>query len=286
MAKKNTSLIDELQSRATRALLSYALFRWESAITLALVLVLSVLIPDPFGGTVSFWRWWFWLILGTIAEALIVVTSIYDPKVRERVVGEMFRQRFNPKEINTPKHRNKIVKALEYREQMEFLLQHTRDGALRTHLEATVNDVSHWISNMFTLARRLDHYSRSDLLRQDKNAIPDEIKALKKRLSTETDARVKDQIQKTIERKHAQSEQLERLANTMDRAALQLDDTLSAMGTVYAQMQLIGAKDIDSGRAQRLREDIADQVYSLDDVVQAMDEVYSSSETSAFAEGA
>jgi hypothetical protein len=47
------------------------------------------------------------------------------------------------------------------------------------------------------------------------------------------------------------------------------------MGTVYAQMQLIGAKDIDSGRAQRLREDIVDEVSSLHDIVEAMDQVYS-----------
>jgi len=33
-------------------------------------------------------------------------------------------------------------------------------------------------------------------------------------------------------------------------------------------------KDIDSGRAQRLREDIAEEIKSLHDVVQAMDEVY------------
>jgi hypothetical protein len=66
----------------------------------------------------------------------------------------------------------------------------------------------------------------------------------------------------------------------MERAELQLDDTLSAMGTIYAQMQLIGAKDIDSGRAQRLRQDIADQVHSLHDIVQTMDEVYLSSGTS------
>jgi len=37
---------------------------------------------------------------------------------------------------------------------------------------------------------------------------------------------------------------------------------------------LIGVKDIDSGRAQRLRDDIAEEVKQLHDVVEAMDEVY------------
>jgi hypothetical protein len=286
MAKRPKSLHDELRERAARALLSYAIFRWESAVTVAITLILSILARDPFGGALSFWHWWFWVVLGVIAEVLIVVTSIYDPAVRERVVAAMFRDKFDPTEIATPAYRQKIVKALEYREQMEFLLQHTRDGALRTHLESTVNDISDWIANMFTLARRLDYYSRSAILRQDKDVIPRELEALGDRIKNETDPAVRAQLQRSIEQKRAQLEQLDRLDNTMERAALQLDDTLSAMGTVYAQVQLIDAKDIDSGRAQRLQQDIADQIQSLSDVRQAMDEVYLSSGASALVEGA
>ncbi|MBN1639834.1 MAG: hypothetical protein JXA09_01270 [Anaerolineae bacterium] len=285
-ARKAKSLQDQLRERAARALISFAVFRWESAVTLALSLILAFLVPDPFAGSLPLWRWWFWLVLGAGAEALIVVTSIYDPAVRERVVAQMFRQKFDPSEIATPAYREKVVRALEYREQMEYLLQRTRDGALRTHLEASVGDVSEWISNMFALASRLDHYSRSTVLQQDQSALPGQIAALEQRLAGEADARVRAQLQQSIAQKRAQLQQLERLDNTMDRAQLQLDDTLSAMGTVYAQMQLIDAKDIDSGRALRMREDIADQVNSLNDIAQAMDEVYLSSNASALVEGA
>jgi hypothetical protein len=280
MAKRTRqSLSDELRERAVRALISFAVFRWESAVTLAATLILSVLIPDPFRGVLPFWRWWFWIIIGTIAEALIVVTSIYDPQVRERVVGEMFREKFNPREIASAECRLKITRALEYREQMEVLLQRARDGALRTHLEATVSDVSDWISNMFSLAQRLDDYKSSTVLQQDLASVPAAIQDLQKRLQAEKQGQVRAQLEQTIKNKQAQLAQLQHLDSTMERAELQLDDTLSAMGTIYAQMQLIGAKDIDSGRAQRLREDIGDQIDSLHDIVQTMDEVYQSSET-------
>jgi hypothetical protein len=46
------------------------------------------------------------------------------------------------------------------------------------------------------------------------------------------------------------------------------------MGTVYSQIQLIGAKDVDSPRAQALRQSIAEEVAQLQDVIGAMDEVY------------
>jgi hypothetical protein len=279
------SLSDELRERAAKALIAHAVFRWESAVTLAVTLILTILFPDPFRGVLPFWQWWFWLILGVVAESLIVVTSVYDPEVRKRVVGDLFREKFNPQEVATHTYRQKLVKALEYREQMEFLLQRTRDGALRTHLEATIDDVSDWISNMFNLARRLDHYADSTILKRDQASIPQEIEGLDDRLSQETDAEVKAQLERTIRQKRDQLTQLERLDSTMERAELQLDDTLSAMGTIYAQIQLIGAKDIDGGRARRLQESIADEVHSLNDLVQAMDEVYLSSGTSALTGG-
>ena len=96
-----------MRARAAKALLSFAVFRWESAVTLAGMLLLAVFVPKP----LPFWQWWFWLILGFVAEVLIVVTSIYDPAVRERVVGEMFEQKFNLR-IKRTKQGMKVEKAL------------------------------------------------------------------------------------------------------------------------------------------------------------------------------
>ena len=274
-------LSDELRERAAKELLSYAIFRWESAITVALMLILATLAPNPF----PFWRWWFWLIMGAVAETGIIVSSLYDPTVRERVVAEMFHEKFNPREIKSKDYREKVERALEYREQMEILLQRTRDGALKMHLEATVGDIADWIGNMFRLARKLDDYARNRVLKQDLKSVPAEIQRLEQRLQSETNTQVRAQLKQSIANKRAQWQQLDRLDNTMERAALQLDDTLSAMGTVYAQMQLVGAKDIDSGRAQRLRENIASEVSSLHDIVEAMDEVYLSSSSAALVQG-
>jgi hypothetical protein len=272
--RKPKSLSDELRERAAKALVSYAVFRWESAATLAATLLLTAFMPDPFQGILPFWQPWFWPVLGLLAEAVIVLTSIRDPAVQARVVREIFREKFSPKEIATPEYRQQVVKAIEYREQMETLLQRTRDGALRVHLQSSVNDLSNWISSMFNLARRLDHYQNSGMLHQDLQSVPKSIEDLEKRLKRERDPQVRTQIKQTIAHKRAQLQQLDRLDNTMERAELQLDDALSAMGTIYAQMQLIGAKDIDSTRAQRLRDNIADQVNSLDDILETMDEMY------------
>jgi phage-related tail protein len=66
---------------------------------------------------------------------------------------------------------------------------------------------------------------------------------------------------------------LEATANSVKRADIQLDSTLSSLGTIYAQMSLLGTKEVDSARAQRLREEIKEEVSGLQDTLSAMDEV-------------
>ena len=50
--------------------------------------------------------------------------------------------------------------------------------------------------------------------------------------------------------------------------------TSSNLGTIYSQTMLVDVKDIDSGRAKRLRQEISEEVNELQDLILAMDEVY------------
>ena len=62
---------NDLKARATRAIIAHAFFRVESALTIALVILLAFFLPRP----LVWWRWWFWLILGGISEALITTAA-------------------------------------------------------------------------------------------------------------------------------------------------------------------------------------------------------------------
>ncbi|OQY31007.1 MAG: hypothetical protein B6243_09190 [Anaerolineaceae bacterium 4572_5.2] len=60
----------------------------------------------------------------------------------------------------------------------------------------------------------------------------------------------------------------------MRGAEFDLDESLATMGTIYSQLQLFSAKEIDSSRARRLSDDIDEEGNRLDDLLAAMDEVY------------
>jgi hypothetical protein len=138
----------------------------------------------------------------------------------------------------------------------------------------TARQVDDWIRNIYEIARRLDQFSGDDLIRRDADAVPERIEELREQIDRERNPRVRAQLEDMLHAKEVQLANLEQLEGGVQRAELQLEHTLTAMGTIYSQLLLVNTKDVDSSRVRRLREDMADEVRDLQDVLDSMDEVY------------
>jgi methyl-accepting chemotaxis protein len=268
MAK--SSFHDELEKRAARAILTRSFYRWESAAIIALTLVLLFFIPQPF----AFWQPWFWLLLGALGEFGLVWSSVKDPEFRAKAVSDMFREKFKADDVANKALRDRVEKALYYREGIDQAIATGREGILRDHMADVSRDITAWMENVFRLAKRLDTYMADDVIRQDLQSVSPAIESLKKRLALEDSDAVKRQISQAIAQKQIHRDNLRRLQNAMEQAQFQLESTITAMGTVYSQVKILSARDVASGRAQRLQQEISDQVNALQDVVDTMDEVY------------
>lgn len=271
MAK--SSVKTELESRAWREMLATAFFRWESAATIALVILLAFFLPKPFPG----WQWWFWLIGGALAEAAIIYTSITDPEFGRQVVADMLRQEFDVADLYDEKYRTYLERALEYRERIEEAIARRREGVLRDHFQETARQIDQWIRSIYEIAHRLDQYDQNAIVKRDIKAVRKRIKELDGELKREDNPRVRAQLEETLDAKRMQLANLEHLEDDMQRGELQLEHTLAAMGTIYSQLLRVRAKDVDSGRARRLHEDVAGEVQGLQDILDSMDEVYETS---------
>jgi hypothetical protein len=270
-----SSFQQELEQKAGRAILTRSIYRWESAVIIALTLglaflTLSGVLPALFGVL----QWWFWLVLGALGEVGLVWSSVKDPEFRAKAVAEMFREKFNPRQIKNTALRQRVEKALEYRDRIDEVIAKSQAGVMRDHMADVSQGITDWMQNVFRLAGRLDAYMADETLRHDLQSVIPAIEALKKRLALEDDDTVKRQISQTIAQKQIQRDNLHKLQNVMERAQFQLESTITAMGTVYSQIMILGSRDVASGRAERLQQDITDQVQALQDVVHTMDEVY------------
>lgn len=266
-----TTIRTELQQKATSTLLQYAIFRWESAVVLAMTIVLTFLLPRPF----FWWPRFGWPLLGLIALAVIVYSSLTDANANADILLSLFQEQFNPRNIADKDLRAKVEASLEYQRRIETQVRQQDNGVIRDRLNDTAGQLTAWLSNIYQLALRLDTYRRDDLLARERELLPRELERLTEQRARERNANVQKQLDDVIEGKRNHWQALRDLDARMKQASLQLDQSLTALATVYSQVQLIDAQSIGSGRTARLQADIQEQVARLNDLVSSINDVYS-----------
>lgn len=266
---------ETLEKRAQKAIINNAFFRWESAGTIALTLILTAFAAIPF---INFpLEPWMWLLAGSLLEGLLVYSSLSDTEQNQQVVANMLKDEFHPERLSNESLQQQVKEALEYRSRITTAIRERKESVLKDNLSATASQIDEWLESIYNLAQRLDRYQQErKLLERDKSRASARINELAQKVEKEDDTAVLSQIETTKANLQRQYDTILQLENTMERAELQLETTLSSLGTIYSQTMLVGAKDIDSGRAKRLRQEISEEVQELDNILVAMDEVYAS----------
>ncbi|HUX76584.1 MAG TPA: hypothetical protein VMY40_08105 [Anaerolineae bacterium] len=259
----------KLRKKVQSAILQYAFFRWESAVVLAGTILLTTLLPRPF----AWWPVWGWPLLGLLGLAGVVYSSLTDAQTNARVLQELLQQQFDPRKVNDESLRREVETALEYQRRIEAQARSQRPGALRDRLEHTAGQLSDWIGNIHRLALKLDGYRRDELLAQERETVPQEIEELAARRRLESDPTVQRELNAVLESKGEQWQALRALDARMKQAELQLEQSMAALATVHSQVQLIDARDVASGRSDRLEADIREQIERLNDLIVSIDEI-------------
>jgi hypothetical protein len=211
-----------------------------------------------------------WWLAGLLPIWLIVVGL----SIAQGFVSNALGEAFDLDQIRNTTLRANVRQALIYRQRINAAAARFADSGMRHRMRDLVDQVDEWVHNIYTLASRLDAFQSDRIIQRDLRDVPASINRLKERLRAEDDPSIKRELEETIRRRQAQYDNLRKLESAMDRADLQLENTLTALGTVYSQMLLLDAKEVDSSKAQRLRENIVAQVNALHDALVAMEEVY------------
>jgi hypothetical protein len=165
-------------------------------------------------------------------------------------------------------------RAAAYRKRIQKIIKAQRSGPLADAMASVLPRLQRWHQRVAQLADRLQSYEGDRLIRQDVKDVPRNIARLEKQIEVETDPQIQKQMFETLDGYREHEALMAELARVMRRTRLQLDDTLAAMGTVYSQIQMIDAMDIDSPKAARIALDIDEQIQHLNDVLSVMPEAY------------
>ncbi len=165
-----------------------------------------------------------------------------------------------------------LDQAQAYRRKIEAAIQATPGEASRTHLARLTGPVEQWTEAIHRLVQRLNDLSQDDLLRRDLKDVPKAIADLEKRLAAETDEAIRQQLERTLTNRRKQLESLEGLQSMMRRSEIQIESTLSALGTIYSQI-LTGQSTSEVADYGQLATEVDEEVRQLEDQLAALREV-------------
>jgi hypothetical protein len=264
----------QLRQRAFGAILANALKSPQFLFTILFTAALYFLV----GANVAIpnWQDWYWLVGGGIAALGFLGATVTDPEAAQEAVNRMFEQQLELDRIKNRVARQHISKALEYRTQMLELAKKAK-GSLKMNLLQTVDDVNAWIGHMVDLSLHLDEFADNQLVTRDMKEVPGRIANVDKRIELERrrggSEDVISELMKQREQLDSQLVNLQAATNNSKRAEIQLESALASLGTIYAQMSRLGTSEVDSGKMQRMRLEIQEEVHSLQDTIHAMEEV-------------
>jgi hypothetical protein len=174
--------------------------------------------------------------------------------------------------IKEEKLQSYLDQAASYKTNIDQTIAATGSPAERVRLEQIGRQIDAWTEAINKLADRLGRLRQDEVIRQDTQRVPAAIVDLEKRLDKETDPAMKAQLERTLANRRKQLEALRQLQNTMVRAEMQIESTVSMLGTIYSQI-LTGQSTSDVAVYRDLSAEVDEEVKVLEDHLEALREV-------------
>jgi hypothetical protein len=164
-------------------------------------------------------------------------------------------------------------RAAAYRNRIQTLIRNRRKGPLADTMAGILPRFERWEERVTQLSNRLANFESDKIIQRDIREAPQNITRLQRQMEKETDPDVRQQMAKTLEGYQEQQVQLDALVRLMRRTRLQLDDSIASMGTIYSQVQMLDAMDLDGERAAHIADEIEEEVGRLNDLLSAFGDV-------------
>jgi hypothetical protein len=175
--------------------------------------------------------------------------------------------------ISEEKLQEYVDRASSYKAQIDSAIKATANKTGQTHhLEQLRSQIDTWTKAIGDLAERLNSLRQDDVIRRDMREVPRAIADLEDRLADEADAVVRSQLERTLDNRRKQLDSLTQLQTMMKRAEIQIESTLSQLGTIYSQL-LTGQSTSHVADYSHLSADVDEEVRLLQDHLEALREV-------------
>ena len=165
-----------------------------------------------------------------------------------------------------------LAKAQAYQQQIAQIAEKVGTPTSQRRLAELAEQVDSWVEAITALSSSVDLYQQNELIHSDLSTVPSAIKELEARVEQEQNPSLKAELQRTLDNRRNQLSSLEQLNDSMTRAEIKIESTLSALGTIYSQLLTSQSTDHVADYS-RLSADVDEEVKVLQDQLEALEEI-------------
>lgn len=233
----------------------------------------------------SDYPWFLWPALGWGAAvalhlwATLLGSKQAEEELNEEIIEEGETEQSQPavQSVRSSQFANQTIqthleKAIAYKTEIDRLIRTSKNVNSQARLQDLAAQVAEWLESIDALARRVDAFQQDKLIHQDLANVPQSIEDLEKRLARETDKATQTELERALTKRKHQLSALNHLQNMMRRAELQIESTLSSLGTIYSQILTSQSTDHVADYS-RLSSEVDEEVHLLQDHLEALEEV-------------
>ena len=165
-----------------------------------------------------------------------------------------------------------LDQTLAYKTQIDRVIKATTNQHNHFQLKQLALQLDTCTKAVKEMVQRLADLRQDNLVRHDLKSVPQAITRLEGQLSDELNGVIATQLQQVLTLRKNQLALLEHLQSTLTQTELQLEHTLSVLGSIYSQI-LIGQSTNQMADYGRLSTDIDEEMHRLADQLEALSEI-------------
>jgi hypothetical protein len=257
---------NDTRKNLATAIFQRAFFRWENAVLFSASLLMALFLPWPFA----------LLALVPLVGAVVVVwMGMHEAAVQNEAAQEMLYTTFDPRPLRSKRVRVICSATLDMRREIDRAYARLDSEALRLQVGGVVDKLNPWMEHVYKLSTMVDQYDSNTFLDKDPEKIAADIAALQRGIPARASERVVKENQALILAKQQRLAAARSLADRIEEAYLQMQQSLENLKAIYTQIgMVITTSSLDGFDSRSIEKELDEQVVHMGDLLSGLETTY------------
>jgi hypothetical protein len=168
--------------------------------------------------------------------------------------------------------RDYVDQTLAYKAQIDRVIKSSSNPHNQFYIQQLARQLETCSQAVTDLVTRLNYLRQDELVRHDLQTVPQAIAELELRLAQASNGSLAPQLKQLLHLRQNQYALLQQLQNSILQTEIQLEHTLTLLGTIYSQL-LIGQATNDIADYGRISASIDEEMHRLGDQLESLREI-------------